>query len=188
MNVRKIFIIILMLFASSVFAQTTHMGVPAKDMVVLTAYCSNFHPNPPCGTDPDSKASIGTTYRRILPDGSIEPSFTIPLRKVLVITDYEWRYKESTVLEDSAKSPVMVNIGYPAILASSATTSQSELKVIQDDVFTQSGHASGELEMTSGFVVGVLPQWSLSRNILETPPISNRYFFIVIRGYLLDVP
>jgi len=42
--------------------------------------------------------------------------------------------------------------------------------------------------MTSGFVVSVLPQWYLNRNIPGAPDISNRYFSIAIRGYLLDVP
>jgi hypothetical protein len=107
MKVSKfVFVLALMLFASGVFAQTTHMGVTADNMVVLEAICSNYVPNAPCDTDIFSKDSKGNSYERILPDGTVDVDFKMPARKVLVITDYEWTYTENTVLEDSAKTVV----------------------------------------------------------------------------------
>jgi hypothetical protein len=71
--------------------------------------------------------------------------------------------------------------------ANRATISVSDLTVVQDDL-NQIGKSFGSVQMTSGFVASVLPEWRVNRDILGAPPVSKRSFSIVIRGYLLDVP
>lgn len=179
MKVFKFPLIFLVLFASSVFAQTTHMGVPPDDMVVLTAFCSEAIPDS-CKTIHDV-TTHGSTYDRVLSDGKLEQDFKIPLRKILVITDWEWSYSETTVMDDSANDAVRV------ILHTMASISETSLRVTDGDLpFTTQGHASGATQMTSGFVATVLPEWRINRGIIEAP--STRIFRIVLRGYLLNLP
>lgn len=186
MNVHKCLIFVLMLFASSVFAQNTHMGVPAKDMIVLKAVCSPIHLNV-CDSDGLFETTDGSTYDRISADGKLEQDFKIPERKVLVITDWEWTYFETTVMEDSANDAVRVDVG--ALYGMSI--SETSLRVTDgSSPLVAQGHASGTSQMTSGFVVGVLPRWRVNRVIVgpDVPPSSSRTFTIILRGYLLDVP
>ena len=178
-------LITVMLPASGVFAQTTHMGVPAKDMVVLVANCSKSDANPECQNLGNS--TFGVTYRRILANGN-ELVFTMPERKVLIITDYEWRYHESGVTEDSANDRLAIAIAYAPILGKTASMSQSSLTVTPESGLSTQGNAFGSAQMTSGFVASIVPTWSLNREILDAPEISVRSFRIVLRGYLLDVP
>jgi hypothetical protein len=122
-----------------------------------------------------------------LSDGSVEQNFQIPLRKVLVITDWEWKYSEETVLEKSANDALFVDIGLPYV----ASFAESSLKITSGDApLTIQGHASGAIQMTSGFVAAKLPVWGINRVIVgpSAPPLSQRSFFIVLRGYLLDMP
>ena len=185
MNVRKFFIT-LMLFASSVFAQTTHMGVPASDMVVLKTVCSPFFMKV-CDSDALFGTTDGSTYDRIPADGKPEQDFKIPERKVLVITDWEWSYSESTVMDDSAHDAISVDLG----ALHGMSISETALKVTDgNSPLTTQGHASGATQMTSGFVVSILPRWRVNRVIVgpNVPPLSSRSFTIIIRGYLLDVP
>ena len=58
MKVSKlVFVTAVTLFSSSVFAQNTHMGVPAKDMVVLKVFCSSIASNY-CNDVPITKPQV----------------------------------------------------------------------------------------------------------------------------------
>jgi hypothetical protein len=183
MNVRTFFIT-LMLFASGVFAQNTHMGVPPGDMVVLKTICSSTLSANTCDSHKLGHDTFGSNYNRLNADGKVEVDFKIPARKILVITEWEWSYSEHTVLEDSAQDPVLVMVGP----ITNASVSKTNL-IVSDasSPLSNQGHAFGASQMTSGFVTSVLPRWTINRKIggLDSP--SSRTFIIVLRGYLLDV-
>jgi hypothetical protein len=187
MNVRKFifsFVLSVVLIASAVFAQNTHMGVPASEMVILRTFCSDNLSGNPCDTDKFGRTTSGSAYDRLLADGIVDTDFKIPERKILVITEWEWTYSEDTVLEASARDPITVMLG-PVTRAS---VSETNLKVTDgDSPLWNQGHASAATQMTSGFVASVLPRWNINRGIVGLDSPSKRSFIIVLRGYLLDV-
>ena len=64
-----------------------HMGVLPSDHVVLESITG---PLDGCG-------SGGFEFHRILPDGSAANGFfRVPARKVLVVTDVDWQYQNTT--------------------------------------------------------------------------------------------
>ncbi len=143
----------------------SHLGVPPHDLVTLVYTVGSG--NPPNGPD------------RILSDGEGIEDYEIPERKLLVITDIEWRVN-AFGNQDSV---------------------QAELKLKNAAGFVQevhqvfvpvdgSGFGSQTIHLTSGLVldssvdlVGPLP---LVPGPVFNPLIINGFAYCVLRGYLID--
>lgn len=143
----------------------SHLGVPPRDLVTLVYTVGSG--NPPSGPD------------RILPDGEAIEDYEIPARKLLVITDIEWRVnafgnQDSLIAELKLKNAGglvrAVHLGFVPL----------------DDA----GFGSRTFHLTSGIVldssvdlIGPIP---LAPGPVFNPLVINGFAYCILRGYLID--
>ena len=143
----------------------SHLGVPPRDLVTLLYTVGSG--NPPNGPD------------RILPDGEGIEDYEIPRRKLLVITDIEWRVNAFGNQESVQAELKLKN-------ASGFVQEVHQVFVPVDG----SGFGSQTIHLTSGLVldssvdlVGPLP---LAPGPVFNPLIINGFAYCILRGYLID--
>ena len=172
-------VVCLLLFASGFsYAQTTHMGVPENDMLTLHTACEKLS----CLV---SKNSFSLWFRTPSDGTNDGNPFVIPEGQVLVVTDLDWRFEHPDAKELDG-TQIVLQFGRINL----ANQSQNLVAVSQgtfhanptSSFFPKTGSSSGNIQMTSGFVVhsGASPLALFSPDLGSAGRID-----IFLRGYLI---
>ena len=165
---KSVRLIVLGLIATGTAHAATHMGVSPNDHVVLESIAGAAGG---CG-------SGEFEFQQILPDGTrAQGFFRVPARKVLVVTDVDWRYQRTGPTDPGTVHKLQLFIGNLA--------DPGEANIALETLVTldSQGWAGRHHELTSGIVIS-----SAARPCPEvapgnvSPPSANLQVYL--RGYL----
>jgi hypothetical protein len=180
LSANVLFLLIAFFFSHRSIADPTHMGVEPHEMISLIRVCEDSSDGEECG------------FKRTLNVGGTEKDFfKIPEGKVLIVTDFEWKYintkaseLENQLIECDLTRIVFCISDCPLPPAKSYAIANEFGSVFEGGIF-----ASGSLQMTTGFVVG--PPMNLGIRVIDIfgKPLPSHDDSAVleatVRGYLL---
>lgn len=172
----SVFLIAMFVFASIALAQS-HMGVPPEDFVTLEAHCKAAD---------DVVCTEAYPLSRTYPDGSGgSVPYVIPEGKLLVVTDVNWRW--TTIDLDDARighhMEVFLrrdNLANSSLSNEPFTSSATISRTLCASPCVGAISATGDVEMTTGFIVG--SEAKLAYSVNDTGSFG---LVLIIRGYLL---
>ncbi len=181
----KIFAFMFLIAVPVCFGASTHMGVEPQELVSLIRHCY-VNDTPPL---------FDCFMRRTFATGELEDNFKIPEGKMLIVTDYEWKYV-NTEPNDLAGTLLRISIHrscldpQDACLTSHFQPASSFAEANEFGPILGGGiYASGNAQMTTGFAVASNRKLSVHMEDMLGGflPTSGEFIKLelMVRGYLV---